>query len=362
MKFTTQIKTRIDEKEWDSLLLQNKASTVYQSYNWARLYQEVFGSKPLFIYVKNPTGKIVGQLLAFVHHEYYWIYANHFLKKIGSMLNLGSIILWWYGPIIYAESYQDEIVSEILSTLDKEASENNVIMIRGSSAPMIDQFNQTPFEKKGYTLKLWGTYVTDLQQDINYLYSQLNKKTKYDIRKGEKNNLEFEVASDKRTLDEYIKLKHKERESVGQKTARIPLYKEKYWEYLQKNGYEKLFIVRHKGELIGGILNIIFNNNIIQHGVLNLRKELVGGPFLTWNTIKWASKEKYRTYDMGGFNPFPESEKERSIDFYKSKWAGKKLHYNTYTKVLDRTKFKLATALIYPERTTRKIKKIISKK
>ena len=34
-----------------------------------------------------------------------------------------------------------------------------------------------------------------------------------------------------------------------------------------EHDYEKLFLVRDNGKLVGGILGVIFNNNVIQHGV-----------------------------------------------------------------------------------------------
>ena len=125
---------------------------------------------------------------------------------------------------------------------------------------------------------------------------------------------------------------------------------------LYKKNYEKLFLVKHKGAIIGGILGVIFNGNIIQHGVGNsLTTQLLGGPFLTWNSLKWAINEKYSTFDMGGVNPFPEYSKEKTIDFYKSKWGGKKHHYNFYTKIFGKTKSKISSFLKNPKRASKKL-------
>lgn len=361
MTLTSEIFNDINEKAWDEQLLKNNISSVYQSYNWARLYKEVFNSKPIFILIKDSSKKIIGQLLAFIHNDYYWINANPFFRKIGTKLNLGSIILWWHGPIIHDTSNQANISKEIILALHNIAQKNQIMMIRGASSPLSRQLDEKLFKSNGFKIQPWGTYVIDLQQSIDTLYKKLNKKIRYDIRKGEKNKLEFEVSDDKKTLDDYIELKHKERERTGQKTTRIPLYNEKYWNYLHNNGHLKLFVTRYNNQLVGGILGITFNGNIIQHGVLNLRNDLSAGPFLTWNALKWSIQNNYRTFDMGGFNPFPESEKEKAIDFFKAKWCGDELDYNLYTKVLDKTKFSLSTVLLHPKRASKKLLKLILK-
>ena len=47
------------------------------------------------------------------------------------------------------------------------------------------------------------------------------------------------------------------------------------------------------------------------------RDGLLAGTSITWNSLKWCIEEKYSTFDMGGENPFPDSSKEKSIDFFR---------------------------------------------
>jgi len=357
MRIETKVKVNVHE--WDAPLLNNTASSVYQSYYWAKLYQDVFDSKPLFLYAKNNSGKIIGQLLAFIHTKYYWINANPIFQKVASKLNLGSIISWHYGPVIHEESLTRQINEELIDALDKIALENDIIFIKGTSHPLSVSSDQHLLKKNEYEQKLWGTYVIDLNEGFEGLYNKLDKKTRYDIRKAEQNQIEFGIANNKSDLDEYIELKHREREKSGQKTTRIPFYNEKYWDYLYKNDHLLLFVARHKGDMIGGILGIVFNGYIIQHGVLTRKKELSGGAFLTWNSLKWASENNYKIFDMGGFNPEPDSKKEKSIDFFKSKWGGKELKYSLYTKISNKKKFNISTALIHPDRLGKKFQSFL---
>jgi lipid II:glycine glycyltransferase (peptidoglycan interpeptide bridge formation enzyme) len=357
MKINIEIKNKTDIFEWDTPLLQNDSSTIYQSFYWAKLYEDVYESKPFFLFVKN-NGKIIGQLLLFIHSKYYWQNANLVFKKVGTKFKLGSIISWHYGPVIHDNKQMLEITKELTKQINSIAMENDIIFINGSFNPL-SLTSDISFLDNGYSKKQWGTYIIELSnQKVDSFFDKLDKKTRYDIRKGISNNLKFEVSDQKDTIDEYIELKHLEREKVNLKTSRVPEYNQKYWEYLANNNHLKLFVARLKNEMIGGILGISFNRNIVQHGVLNIKKELFGGPFLTWNAIKWSIENNYKTFDMGGFNPNPESNKEKSIDYFKSRWNGKTYYYSLFNKILKSHRYSLSSALIHPERISKKLNTI----
>ena len=47
--------------------------------------------------------------------------------------------------------------------------------------------------------------MIDLTQDINELYNSLKKDTRYYIRKSEKEDFEFSIATEKNVFDKYMK-------------------------------------------------------------------------------------------------------------------------------------------------------------
>ena len=346
----------IDSNEWNNTLLQNKISTIYQTSNWQEIYKQVYDSKPVFITVTKSNGKILGQLGAVIHKKLFWQDTNIITSLIGSKLNLRTTLNWFHGPILHDYHNQKEIISEILSCIDKISIENKVTMIRGISPPLDDKLLNESFKSFNYSLNPWATYITDLKQKPEKLYNSFNKKTRYDIRKSEQQELKFEIAKNKKSYDEFNELKVEARKRAGQKTKLNTFFFDAHREFLYKKGYENLFLVKHEGVIIGGILGVIFNGNIIQHGVGNsVTTELLGGPFLTWNALKWAINKKYSTFDMGGVNPYPESLKEGKIDFYKSKWGGKKHHYTFYTKIFSKTKSKISSFLKNPKRASKKL-------
>jgi len=343
MDYKIEISNTIDEKIWNDKLLKNKASTTYQTGNWLSAYTGDLGFKPIFILVRNPLGEIVGQLAAKIINEL----RNESLisKKIGRKLRLGISLSWHYGPIIHDSKNYSEILIMILKEVEKTAKSNHVTMIRGSTPPLsTNQYNKL-FEKFGYRSQQWGTLITNLDNDEKKVYSSLDKKTRYDIRKTEKLNLKFEVAKERSTVEKYFLLKLQARSEFDKKIMKHA-YKDVHWENLYKKGYEKIFLVKSNEEVLGGIFTLMFNGNVIQHGVVNSEnKTLQGGSFLIWNTINWLIKEKYSTFDVGGVNPNPSSKKEEQIKFFKSKWNGTQYNYSIYTKILSKKNHNLFSVL-----------------
>jgi len=185
VKLEAKILLSLKEDEWNNLLYNSPTSTAYQTSNWIKSYKTIPDSKPLFIQIETASGKIVGQLASIIHKNYLRN-ENVVAKNIGWKFNISSILTWSYGPVIYDLDNYPEILSLIISKVVQIAKENNVVMIRGSTAPLDQNNSRKLFEENGFNFQPWSTYVISLNETINNLYSTLDKKTKYDIRKSEK--------------------------------------------------------------------------------------------------------------------------------------------------------------------------------
>ena len=359
MSFKIDISHNVEKKTWDKILSSNKLSTAFQISEWYRPYQLAFNSKPVFITVSNSSGKIVGQLSAIIHYTDYWLESNLLSRTISSKFDLGSTLRWFYGPIIHDTENTSEILSHILNALDKIALENNVNLVRGSSPPQVPQLPVDVFKKNGYSIEPWITHITNLQRNVDDIYNALHNKTRYDVRKGEKKGLEFEVVSKRESFDLYNDVKYHDKKKIAKMKKWTTVLDDYFWKHSYKQGFVKMFLARYDGKPIGVIVNVLFNGNVTQMGVGNspIRK-LYGGSFLTWNTIKWSAQMGYRTYDVGGANPSPTSQKERGINLFKSKWASEKFDYFYCTKIFNKTKLKISTIIKRPNIIQQKINKL----
>jgi hypothetical protein len=357
MSFKVEISHNTDKNSWDKMLLKSNFTYTYQTMSWQKMFEKVYNSKPIFISVTNSSNEVVGQLAGIIHHEWFWRNSNIFSKNIGNFFNLGKVLHWFYGPIIHDKSNENLIMEKILSSIDKLAFTNNVEMIRGLSSPLSNSFGLKKFSEFNYKMHKGTTFIIDLEQGEDQIYNSLKKDMRYDVRRAEKKDFEFEIVTNKESLTEFQEINLQVSKLQGKKIIRDPSFFDEHWKLLHKEGFEQLLVTRQNGKNVGGILTLVFNGNVIQHALTNLPNsdELVG-TFLTWNTIKWAIKNGYKTFDFAGVNPNPVTKKEKGIYYYAKKWGGKLHDYTVYTKMTNKNKFRISNILRNPDKIL-KIKK-----
>lgn len=342
MKISIDISSSVDPKDWNKQLSQEKESSTYQINQFGKVYQESYDSKPVYIWALDEKGRILGQLLSIFHKKYLLRNSNFINQKIFSNFNS---CFWSYGPIIHEKEYKNDISKEIFLQLEKYTKNNNTMMINGSNSPMCN-YNENYFYKNSFTSIPWKTYLVSLEKDNEIMLEKLNKKTRYDIRKSQENNLVFQIKDDFDTLSQYMKFSINVPARKNENRKIDDKFTDSFYRNLVKEGFAKIATVTSDNHLIGAILLFTFNKLAIQLGVENSsRVDLLGGPFLTWNTICWLSNKKFEFFDLGGANPNPKNKKEMQIDFYKSKWGGIELPFTKYSKILDFKRYFLFSSL-----------------
>jgi serine/alanine adding enzyme len=348
MKLEVEIRYEVDESLWNKTLKINQYSLGSQTAECYIPHKFTYNSKPVFIKVFNCSREIVGQLSAVIHFTNYGIKTNRIADLIDSKINSGSTLRWSHGPIIHDHENFEEIFSKILLAVDKIAKENNVNIVSCTTPPKVSNFPISVFKKNGYSVKPWITYITNLQRSTDEIFKSLHNKTRYDIRKAEKEDLQFEISSSRESMDIYFELKFN-KEKINQIKKNNKKFSDNIWENLFQKGLKKNFIVRFQNKPQAIITNFLFNGNISQVGVATSSDNKYAGTFLIWNTIKWASENNYRTYDVGGANPNPISNKEKGIELFKSKWASEKHDYYICTKVFNKTKYRISKLIKNPK-------------
>lgn len=356
MSFTVEISATVNENEWNGSLEKNSSSMIYQTTKWQELYETIYDSKPIFITIRDQSKTIVGQLACLIHKEVFWQHANIISRALGKKLKLGTVLWWYHGPIIHDYKNKKQILEIILNSLDEVVTKNNVVMIRGISSPLEQRNFDLDFEKFGYNIKPRLTFVIDLTQNIDDLYNSLKKDTRYYIRKSEKEGFEFDIADEKTVFDKFQELKNLSKKPDDKKILKNPKFFNMHWEILRNSGFENLLVARKNSEIEGIILTLNFNRNLIQHALANSPKFDLVGTFLTWNTIKWAKRMNYLTFDFAGVDPEPKTAKEKGIYFYAEKFGGEKIHYSVYTKIIDQKKYYLSSGLKNPKKIFRRVK------
>jgi lipid II:glycine glycyltransferase (peptidoglycan interpeptide bridge formation enzyme) len=79
-----------------------------------------------------------------------------------------------------------------------------------------------------------------------------------------------------------------------------------------------------------------YNGNVTEMSVVRsdyaVEKNLYPGDAIKWAIIKWGHGQGFRTYDLAGVNPNPETPKEQGIRQFKEKWGGEYVEYPIFTK------------------------------
>jgi len=352
-----EIRQKIDSVYWNNLLTKNNISSSYQSYEFAESYRITYNSKPFFILIKNDDDIVVGQLLVFIHNEYFWKDSNKLSQIIKNMIKTNSLLGWFYGPIIYDDKNANQITIEILRAIEKIAQENHVLIIRGASVPS-KSFSQVElFKKNGYKTQEWATFLINFQRSKAEIQNNFDKKSvSKNIKRSMERGVKIEEITEK-NLEEYVKILS----DFNVKTHRTKSSFNKVKNHLKPfQSTIKGFLARKNSIPIGGILFFCFNKFIIEQSIARTKSDddekLYSQDLLKWNIIDWGIKNSMNFFDLNGFNPAPISKKEEGILQYKKKWGGEKFPYFILTKIPNKKKYQIMMALMHPYRIKSKIK------
>jgi len=364
-----EILKKVDSTKWNTQLLNCKYSTFFQTAEF--LTEDSSDKIPLFLYVYNKNGDIVGQLgITIVQTKRG--YSTSTLKKIVETASkLGNRGTWVSGPIIHTEDTESriKILQTILKALKVVIKENNLMVIGGYTPPqdfLVDEKYKHEFIKEGYKINNFKTYVTDLSQDIDTLWKKVKKNAKNDVTKAEREKVQVKEIENKNDLKIFELLSQTWEQTKGIETTDPFASLEKDWRDYKSN-IQNFFLAYKDDKLLAGLRIGRFNGIAYTHQVLNAYSQSanVGGPLLTWHAIKWAKESGFKTYDFSGGESDPKNEKDYkryseqwdSLFSYKKKWGGEEIPYFQFIKIVNEKSYKLFRLVSKPDWIFRKYKK-----
>lgn len=309
----------IPDPKWNDRLIQSGLGTIYQAAEIAEHHIHE-GRRPFCLKFIDETGKIVGQLLV----NEYARFSNgglkvNILKKIPTLKKM--TYGWTYGPIILDRRFAEEIYSTLskffLSSKHTIAGWQHPLYTEGIAG--LD---------KNFQLRKWSTFIIDLTKTKDELYNNIEK---HSGRKNIERSIERDVLTEEineKNFVEYAKLRLTQKNldhHHNELEQRV-----EWWRSVKKLGYSGL-LAKENNVVIGGILFSSFNGHIIEVGVArseqDTKNKLYSQDLLKWRIIEWGIENNMKYYNLAGFNPNPESEKEKGIYRYKKKWGGKRYDF-----------------------------------
>lgn len=155
------------------------------------------------------------------------------------------------------------------------------------------------------------TNVLDLTQSEEQLLAGMKQKTRYNVRRAAKKNVEIEFVTDysDKLLDQWWTLltETSERHGIGHHERS---YYETMLTTLMSAGVMEAGIARHEGDVLGMTLNARYGNTYTYvHGANTHRKKnLMATYALQWEAIKRARETGATEYDFYGIAPEGDTE------------------------------------------------------
>ena len=231
---------------------------------------------------------------------------------------------------------------------------------------MLNNDYKMEFKKNGYEIEDFVTFVTDLNQDLEFIWKNVKKNARNDVTKGEREKIEIKEIQNKSDLEKFELLAEKWAKTKGIEIKNPLVNLEKDWQDLQNNT-QKFFLAIKDDEILAGLRILSFNKIVYTHQVLNSYSKPgnPGGPLLTWNAIKWAKNSDMKIYDFSGGEAHEKNvndskryaEQWNNLLSYKRKWGGIEYPYYHFIKIKNKKSYKFFRILSKPDWILRNYKR-----
>ncbi len=189
------------------------------------------------------------------------------------------------------------------------------------------------------------TILLDLAPDASTLLAQMKEKWRYNVRLAMRKGVTVRVAETEADVRAWYTLLEttSERDMFGIHTLDYYLHA---WRLLGNNGWVRLLLAEHQGQLLAGIFVSLFARQAIYlYGASsNEQRHLMPNYVLQWEAIRWAKQCGATSYDFWGI-PETDAEHEAMAGVYRFKrgWGGRVVQFpGCYRQVYRPLLMKLA--------------------
>lgn len=288
---------------WNANIAKLSCAHPFQAYQWGQV-RAIDGWESTCIVVESENGFKGGMLTL--------------IKKLPA-LN-ASIFYAPRGPVL---DYKEAGVMEALLNSAKElAKQHNAIFLRiepnlpESFGNQGDLFVKKGFNHLAQRWTFWSSprdvYRINLvdKKDEKQLFNSLERDARRCVRKAKKEGVSIEPATSKYELRQFYGIF---REFTIQKgfMVRAFEYQEKLWDEFISKGMGRLFLARYNGEIIGGLICIMFANKCVamHMGTPYRYQRLQTYYAYVWESIKWAKENGCEWYSFRGAGSTPTQER-----------------------------------------------------
>jgi lipid II:glycine glycyltransferase (peptidoglycan interpeptide bridge formation enzyme) len=256
-----------------------------------------------------------------------------YLEKLGwKTIPLGSQNAYVrkipFGSIIKIPRFDPPIP---FSQIDKIAKEEGAFFVKiEPNRKLSDSVLQEKLKSNGFTTEKWSLQPTksitiDLSQDKEKLLANMEKDTRYSVRKAERDGV---VTEKSRDIDKFLNL-HKET-SKRQRFWTSEKDSKSLWDSLPEENRALLF-AKKDGKILAGTF-LIFHDKIAhfyEAASSIYRRDLMAPYLIVWEGIKLAKLKGCETFDFEGIvdSRITATKKWKGFTHFKRGFGGEEVTY-----------------------------------
>ena len=287
--FKIKVSHDIEDRDWDTFLEQNPAGQYEQTSLWAQV-KALYNWEPIRFVVYD-EGKIVAG-------------AQILMRKMAAIGAVGYISK---GPVFahYERKLVRIVINQLKSVTKKFRIQYLIINPPDKSKNLDVEIKQAGFEKGAIVSVAKATLIIDLGMELDDIFAHVKKKTRYDIRYGQRKGVIVRDGKKEEIgLFYQLMLSTCSRQKVSPNPSTEEFFQE-MWRLFSPHDYIRLFIAEVNGEVLSSAWVVAFGDTVRlwKVGWSGNQGKLCPNQVLWWEIIKWAKRNKYCSLDFVGIDP-----------------------------------------------------------
>jgi len=308
--------SNVDKEKWSEFVYNHQNGNIFHTPEMFQVYHKTKNFFPV-LYVAFNYNKVIGVLVGVIQKEH---------KGLLGFLSSRCIVFG--GPL--AKNDNPEIINQLLQAHNKKAK-NKVIYTQFRNLFYIKNL-QTVFEKNGYKYEPHLDIHVDLNQVVESFWTSLKSKLRQNIRKADKNKIQFKFIDSEDELKVAYSLLKEVYNNAKLPLPDITLFLSAFG--LLKNKNMIAFFKAEKDGVIIGCRFALLYKNMIYDWYAGSKKEFYkykANDFLPYKLIEWGMQQRgYTLFDFGGAG---KPRVKYGVRDHKLKFGGKMVEYGRFEKI-----------------------------
>jgi len=285
--YQVKLSRELNDTEWDEFLEKSPGGHHVQTSLWAQVKASL-GWNSLRILILRSDEIVAG--------------AQILMRTVPLVGAIGYVSK---GPVVAVEDpvLEELVVAELQRTARANRIQHLTVQPPGIVKQLPEELAKAGFQRSSMEVAPTATVLLDLSRDLDTILADMNRKTRYNVRLGQRKGITVREGNEQ-DLPEYYRIL-----TTTSQRQSFSIYPEYYfaemWRVLSPHGYIKLFLAEFEGELVSAQLAVPFGDTVInklsvwsgQHGSRRPNEAL------QWAAITWAKSQGYRFYDFEGIRP-----------------------------------------------------------